>query len=58
MKNPLTAGIEPATFRLVAQHLNHCATLPRSPQYSTVQYNISMKLKSLCLLILNLLNLC
>ena len=20
------AGIEPATFRLVAQHLNHCAT--------------------------------
>ena len=27
MKNPLTpAGIEPATFRYVAQHLNHCAT--------------------------------
>jgi len=27
MKNPLTpAGIEPATFRIVAQHLNHCAT--------------------------------
>ena len=27
MKNPLTlAGIEPAAFRLVAQHLNHCAT--------------------------------
>jgi len=27
MKNPLTpAGIEPATFRFVAQHLNHCAT--------------------------------
>ena len=27
MKNPMTpAGIEPATFRLVAQHLNHCAT--------------------------------
>ena len=25
-KNPLTpAGIEPATFRFVAQHLNHCA---------------------------------
>jgi len=27
MKNPLTpAGIEPATFRIVTQHLNHCAT--------------------------------
>ena len=27
MKNPLTpAGIEPATFRFVTQHLNHCAT--------------------------------
>jgi len=26
-KIPMTpAGIEPATFRLVAQHLNHCAT--------------------------------
>jgi len=27
MKNPLTpGGIEPATFRFVAQHLNHCPT--------------------------------
>jgi len=27
MKNSLTpAGIEPATFRFVAQHLNHCVT--------------------------------
>jgi len=27
MKNPLTpSGIEPATFRFVTQHLNHCAT--------------------------------
>ena len=27
MKNPLTpVGIEPATFRFAAQHLNHCAT--------------------------------
>jgi len=26
IENPMTpAGIEPATFRLVAQHLNHCA---------------------------------
>ena len=31
MKNPLPpAGIEPATFRFVAQYLNHCATaVPR-----------------------------
>ena len=28
MKNPLTpAGIYPATFRFVAQHLNHCAAV-------------------------------
>ena len=27
MKNPVTpAGIEPATFRFVAQRLNHCTT--------------------------------
>jgi len=27
MKNPLTpAGIEPATFQFVTQHLNHCDT--------------------------------
>ena len=33
MKNPLTpAGIEPATFRFVAQHINHCATAVPSHQ--------------------------
>jgi len=27
MKNPMTpSGIEPAAFRFVAQHLNHCVT--------------------------------
>ena len=36
MKNLLTlAGIEPATFRIVAQHFNHCATaVPRMYKYS------------------------
>ena len=40
MKNPLTpAGIEPATFRFVAQYLNHCATaVPRSG-FISVQNN-------------------
>ena len=35
MKNTLTlAGIEPATFLFVAQHLNHCVTaVPASPYY-------------------------
>ena len=35
MKNPLTlAGIAPATFSFVAQHLNHCATaIPNKIMY-------------------------
>ena len=34
MKNPPTpAGIEPATFRFVAQHLNHCATAEKTVTY-------------------------
>ena len=33
-KSTDTAGIEPATFRFVAQHLNHCATaVPLIPEY-------------------------
>jgi len=37
IKNSLTpAGIEPATFRIVAQHLNHCATaVPNRSGYLT-----------------------
>jgi len=32
MKNPVTpAGIEPASFRFVAKHLNHCATAVPKP---------------------------
>ena len=33
------AGIEPATFRFVAQHLNHCATAVPV----VFKYNIKMK---------------
>jgi len=38
IKNPLTpAGIEPATFRFVAQHLNHCVTaVPTSSTVSSI----------------------
>ena len=37
VKNPQTpAGIEPATFRFVAQHLNHCATaVPKLEEVAT-----------------------
>jgi len=40
MKSPLTpAGIEPATFRFVAQHLNHCATaVPKHPRVEVYYY--------------------
>jgi len=43
MKNPLTpAGIEPATFRFVAQHLNHCATAVPSPSSAVgIQLHVS-----------------
>jgi len=39
MKNsPTPAGIEPATFGIVAQHLNHCATAV--PQFRDVLVQI------------------
>jgi len=43
MKNPLTlAGIESATFRFVAQHLNHCATaVPNRYEYQ--EYFLGIK---------------
>jgi len=43
MKNPLTpAGIEPATFRSVAQHLNHCATAVPSKALYTIKLNFCL----------------
>ena len=41
-KIPMTpAGIEPATFRFVAQHLNHCATaVPETLYRPTVFMNV------------------
>ena len=38
MKNSLTpARIEPATFRFVAQYLNHCATAVPNPSYKPLK---------------------
>jgi len=34
----IPSGIEPATFRFVAQHLNHCATAVPYTNYSTDEY--------------------
>jgi len=56
MKNPLTpAGIEPATFRIVAQHLNHCATAVSKIwkdhfELHTVGYSNTMKGTAHCLI--------
>ena len=55
MKNPMTpAGIEPATLRFVAQHLNHCATAGpegsrklRFPDYMTTAQD-GGKVSALC----------
>jgi len=46
MKSPLkTAGIEPATFRFVAQHLNHCATsVPAVKEYRSYCTVLSRKM--------------
>jgi len=39
MKNPLTPpGIELATFRFVARHLNHCATAVPSTKAGQVKF--------------------
>jgi len=44
MKYPLTpAGIEPATIRFVAQHLNHCATAVPTEAYC---YKLHTKLNA------------
>jgi len=42
-----TAGIEPATFRFVVQHLNHCATaVCHLPSYYYAKYlNIQSQLQ-------------
>ena len=46
MKNPMTpSGIEPATFRFVAQHLNYCATaVPTKGTYVTVFFDTWLRL--------------
>ena len=44
MKSPLTlAGIEPATFRFVTEHLNHCATaVPLIKHILDINFNIQI----------------
>ena len=43
MKNPLTpAGIEPVTFRFVAQHLNHCAA---AVSFSIILVDLNSRIK-------------
>jgi len=41
------AGIEPATFRFVAQHLNHCATAVPNVRYQCLcnPYDMTVKVK-------------
>jgi hypothetical protein len=41
-KIPMTSGIEPATFRIIAQFLNHCTTIsgPLIPYISITIYNV------------------
>ena len=42
------AGIEPATFRFVAQHLSHCATaVPNLNRYETYFCNITLYIKNI-----------
>ena len=53
MKNPLTpTGIEPATYRFVAQHLNHCATAVRPlrqvHRLYSIQYLVTAVKESTC----------
>ena len=53
MKNPLTrAGIEPAIFRFVAQHLNHCATAV-SDTFKTMDLFIILQMCEICFLTMN-----
>ena len=44
MKNQISAGIEPATFRFVAQHLNHCATAVPVPLWGRVKRKVKFTL--------------
>jgi hypothetical protein len=46
------SGIEPATFRFVAQYLNHCATISGPPiLYSTIDLNCSPEKLDRCVIV-------
>ena len=48
MKNPLTpAGIEPATVRIVAQHLNHCATAVPANDLNLVKFDVHYRVHNI-----------
>jgi len=49
-ENPLTpAGIEPATFQFVAQHLSHCATaVPKTNHNNSDNNWITLGIKTSC----------
>jgi len=50
MKSPLTpAGIEPAPYRFVAQHLNHCATAVPILYYIYLYYILTYSMDHLSL---------
>jgi len=45
IKSPLTPpGIEPATYRFVAQHLNHCATAGPTLKYKYNAFTLAIQL--------------
>jgi len=62
MKIPMTpAGIEPATFRFLARHLNHCATavpLKLRLQFKIIKWPITVIIIKILLSEIHVLQIC